>query len=131
MLHSNLQGCFLDARFMRAKAVWRVVAGPAIAVLATLARISWRAVSASEWFDDIGESLFLERDSSATIAIAIRDSVRIWHHAWIRAHTPSAKPSRGVYSTFFADFLRKPSLKTKWSARLSKRSFDRRAAVAG
>ena len=58
-----LRGCFMRAlrRLGGAARPWRLVQGPAGAVVATLRRLGWEVLSPSLWLDDRGVSVDLQR----------------------------------------------------------------------
>ena len=56
--------------------VWAVVAGPTSALIASLARIGWKLLSATLAMDDIGWTCNFARDPPAAIVKAIQATVR-------------------------------------------------------
>ena len=66
--------------------------GPAAAVIATLTRIGWTNTDSKRTNDDLGTMWDFVRDSPATIAQAVKASVRKWRLNRIAKHLPGLAP---------------------------------------
>jgi len=76
-----------------ANSIWRLVCGPATALVATLVRLKWSFVNRSTVIDDLGQHYDATLDSPAAIADAVKRSVRRWRLARISRHLPGLAPT--------------------------------------
>ena len=76
----------------KSESCWSLVTGPATAMLASLARISWTMPNAFEAVDDLGITWSLTEVSPGAVAAACRDSVRRWRLLKVGQRLPGLIP---------------------------------------
>ena len=78
--------------------IWRVVTGPATAVVATAWRIGWRFLNAVEVITESGRKLNFLKDSPEAIVQAVYTSVRRWRLGRILSAMPALRPKHSAHA---------------------------------